>query len=518
MTITREKFYGKAKKISPITSGSTLSYAISRVKELTASASGHFLKLPPANQMPLTPGGPVFFLINIGATNSIEVRDNGGATVVGTILPGYACEVLLREANDAAGKWWMRCRPYNTGDPFTTTTTTGGGTSGTPFPGTTCTWQGTTNPYTFNPCTILTTAVSAPRTLTGSGVSTYGTTAIYGRQDIRYYTRELAAAFGGPLTAKRRRTVSLVMAELNEGPDLECTIGSALTADRRPDEIIVVNDCSLRSPANRLRRIHSGRTKIILLENERYLGCGGSRHIGCSAADGDVIVVCDPHMLFPHDWLNKMLGYLELYPNAVLCSASTTFTPEDKFYGTGARLVRQANGFRTEWFPVRSDDPCPVVPAPLGACYMVRRDVLVHLGGWAPGLCGWGMDEEYLALRAWALGHEVRVCLDVPVKHHYGVMPDRSTKDGARSETRGWEVLYNQIVVARVMFEDGGESVESVLWDGYEQHRPVVEKKLRENQRNIRTVKNRIRARRLLNDNDLLMKLLEVDHGVAADC
>lgn len=507
MTIQIETFYGGS-RTPKLAFGSDVraNVGLGRVKVFSAGQSNLRIFMPDATIEPLTEGGPVFYLLNVGSF-SVDVVDFDGAFIaqmlgVSDELPdGTACIMLLADNSTQAGRWYSRCRITNDGGPFTTTTTTTVSDSDTPTTPTTPTTQtphltpGCTPP--FQDCSTFNPGDDDPDT-------------IFGEFEIMYITRELVYDLPELIPATKAYSVSLIMAELNEGPDLENTILTALEQDVFPQEIIVVDDCSIEVPNGRLSNLPLNGTVLSIIENERSLGCGASRHLGCKATSGEVVVVCDSHMRFPKDWLSKMLACLELYPNAIITPVSVPFKEKDNgFWGTGALMHMTERGWSAEWFKPRAITRCPRIPAPMGACYMLTREMLDALGGWGPGLRGWGLDEEYLALRAYTLGYEVRLCLDVEVEHHYGIKIDRDTRCGLKD--RRWEVLYNQQVVRSVLFADGNSELREQLYNSYEHLRLEVEQKLVDNYEELAVIRNLVQSNRICSDVGLSIMLDAVE-------
>ncbi|MEK0325894.1 MAG: glycosyltransferase family 2 protein, partial [Nitrosopumilus sp.] len=247
----------------------------------------------------------------------------------------------------------------------------------------------------------------------------------------------------------------------NEAQQLEATIQNLVNTQRHLHEIIVIDDCSVMRLGSTLTHINMQGIPLKLIEFDKPRGVGAARHIGCKEASGDIVMVVDAHMRFPTDCINRMLAHIERHPEAIICPCSTAFTEcnLDDFCGTGAYLRLDATrGYVSTWLPMKQlDDPCPQVPSVLGACYMLRKPLLERLGGWGPGLRGWGCDEEYISIRAWLLGHEVRLALDTYAAHFYQEkFPSRNTRVGYGSALgdREWEHVYNLHVLARTLPEN----------------------------------------------------------------
>jgi glycosyltransferase involved in cell wall biosynthesis len=121
-------------------------------------------------------------------------------------------------------------------------------------------------------------------------------------------------------------TVSVCMAVLNEGVDFETTVAMAVSSKRPPDEIVVVDDCSLEHVSPRLapwKRLKS--TRVRCLRNRRRMGSGYSKHLALASATGHVRIVVDSHMRFPYDWIDRLIEEHMKNPTSILCPVSVGF-------------------------------------------------------------------------------------------------------------------------------------------------------------------------------------------------
>ena len=250
-------------------------------------------------------------------------------------------------------------------------------------------------------------------------------------------------------------SVSLCVATLNEGPDLELTIESALGAGRQPDEIVVVSDSSRELEGKRLSLMDHPR--VYCYANRGRIGAGASKHRAASIAEGDLVVIVDSHMRFPCGWLDTMLAHHERYPNDLI-SASSVDIKHTGFHGKGCVITPDEQGFyRARWsdpeqYELDEDADCPARPGFMGACYLLSKATLDAIGGWAPNQHGWGFEEEFVAMRMAMKGRRVRTALDVAVAHRYKREINRTPKRQANSTDTTWEPIWNKVVAGLQVF------------------------------------------------------------------
>lgn len=94
---------GGARRHAPMSADVTLKAGWERVQTLEPDASGRKVVLPDART--LRPGGPQFVLINIDATESLEVEDAAGGTVIAALAAQEGVFLGLADATTLAGTW-----------------------------------------------------------------------------------------------------------------------------------------------------------------------------------------------------------------------------------------------------------------------------------------------------------------------------------------------------------------------------------------------------------------------------
>lgn len=293
----------------------------------------------------------------------------------------------------------------------------------------------------------------------------------------------------------RRLTVSVCIAALNEGPDLEATIALLNAGKVAPDSIIVVDDGSELPIGNRL----SGWSNVDVIRSDARLGSGPAKSLACCRASGDVLIVMDSHMRPPHDCLDLWLADHHYNPLAVMSCESTGFKTHDAFHGYGADLKLLDKGFwEPKWTPRKPIADPYRVHAVMGGAYLIPRTILKAVGGYAPCLQGYGCEEEFLSIRAWMMGFEVRVAPSVIIPHHYDRPVNRASQNSPGQEQ--WEIPYNRHVMAKVLFEDG-------VYERCYQHRipfpPGVAVRLDANSLAIRALREDLQGRRVRSDSQL---------------
>lgn len=244
-----------------------------------------------------------------------------------------------------------------------------------------------------------------------------------------------------------RPTVSVAIAALNEGAQVQATVSCLLASKTVPDEIVVYDDCSV-DPCPDVRGAR-------YVQGTRKLGSGGAKQAAVNECEGDVIVVLDAHCRPAVDWLCHILDAHRRAPWAVLCPVCVGIDSASyrsgSFRGMGGELKMGPRGFwEVQWHPPQTGVHAYCVPAVIGGCYVIPRNVLDLIGGYAPGLKAYGNEEEYLALRTWLVGCECKVVPTSVVGHYFDRPLNRESTD--KTKENEWAQDVNRHIMARVCF------------------------------------------------------------------
>jgi len=249
---------------------------------------------------------------------------------------------------------------------------------------------------------------------------------------------------------KDNPSVSLVIACLNEGSDLEATIATVLAANTKPDEILLVDDGSVEPCNHRVAQmIAYANVDFKYIRHTKRMGSSVSKNVGCAKSYGDVVIVVDSHMRFPLNWLDMMLADLRENPTSIIAAASIPMDSISKcrvLAGTDWTYDDDTANYKLRWSlsHIRANAPYRQ-PGLMGACYGMTRDTLDWLEGYAPGLTGYGIEEEWLSYRAHLLGIGIRFSRQCKVEHKYSRTPNRLDCQGTQPPM--WEMYWNRLVL-----------------------------------------------------------------------
>lgn len=245
--------------------------------------------------------------------------------------------------------------------------------------------------------------------------------------------------------------VSVALAALNEGAQLEATVACIRASSTVPDEIVVYDDCGA-FPARPMDGVK-------LIRGTSRIGSGPAKHAAIAACAGDLVIVMDGHCRPAIDWLDHLVDEHRRHPWAVMCTTCVGIEGASfrngAHRGCGGRLEYSSHvGFwEVKWAEIKPGIHSYNTPTVVGGCYAIPREVLSLIGGYAPAYFGYGVEEEYLGIRAWLVGAECRYVPRSVVGHWFNRTFTRATADG--QPDRPWEQHYNRHVCALVCFEDG---------------------------------------------------------------
>lgn len=286
--------------------------------------------------------------------------------------------------------------------------------------------------------------------------------------------------------------ISVAIAALNEGAQLAATVADLLANIRPPDEIVVVDDNSF------IVQSVPREWPVRLVRTDTPVGSGPAKHMAAGLCTGDLVIVMDAHMRVPVDFVGIIADEHRRSPWAVLCPRSHGMESLSTHDGMGGHFTTESGFWKVSWAQHRpAEFHSYAVPAVIGGCYCIPRCVLSRIGGYAPGFAGYGLEEEYLSLRAWIAGGECRVVPRTGTRHYFMRPLDRRT---AVRVDRPWAMHYNRHVAAMVCFDDGVyESVYKPRLDAAGRH-AALDALLAEKSSEIAAVRADFKKNRRLSD------------------
>lgn len=240
--------------------------------------------------------------------------------------------------------------------------------------------------------------------------------------------------------------LSIVIAVHNERPfDLHQTVQSIRDTTREHFvEIIIVDDNST-VPVCCL--------PVRIIRNQHRKGVGQSRHIGVEAALAPFVLLTDGHMIFTEGWLGPTIKALSETPKLLVCGQCLSLTEDQTDtnhpFGVynGARMVIHDPEAEIRWRVLTAkwakEKPGASYPlsAVMGACYAIRKDFFLNIGGLRM-LREFGGDEELLSIKTLMAGGEIRLLKALRVGHKFrkvAKIPYRITVESC---------LYNTMMIA----------------------------------------------------------------------
>lgn len=214
--------------------------------------------------------------------------------------------------------------------------------------------------------------------------------------------------------------LSIVIPFLNEKDNLAKTLYSIDSTKSEDVEIILVDDCSDdRFDYSTVAENYNCK----LYRNPYRKGVAKCRDIGVNSAKSDNILLLDAHMkFFDKDWVGKISEHLKFKKTRLYCAKSIvldeSWNISGDILGAGATIdfYNPKNFFEPDWLNeklVEGEISCV-----LGAAYFFDRDYYLHIGGLS-GLSQWGCDEQYLSIKYFMSGGEIRLASDISVGHVY---------------------------------------------------------------------------------------------------
>jgi GT2 family glycosyltransferase len=207
--------------------------------------------------------------------------------------------------------------------------------------------------------------------------------------------------------------VGVVVPNWNGAAFIGATLDALSAQSRRPDEVIVVDNGSTDGSAAILADRHPW---VRVLPLPRNVGFGGAANAGLRASSADLVVVLNSDARPRHDWLETLLDQpddLQVWAwGSVLVTPAGAVESAGDHYDPAGYAYKMAAGVELTELPTAPYD----VFAPPGACPLLRREVVLGLGGYADRFFLYYEDVD-LAYRALLAGYRAVVVPGAVVEH-----------------------------------------------------------------------------------------------------
>ncbi|KAL1421182.1 hypothetical protein MTO96_023350 [Rhipicephalus appendiculatus] len=199
-------------------------------------------------------------------------------------------------------------------------------------------------------------------------------------------------------------------------------------------EIVLVDDFSdlpeVKSPLYRFLKRHFRPGFIRLLRLSQREGLIRARLAGAKAALGDVVVFLDSHCEVHDGWLEPLVTVVSDDPTTIASPVITIINEQSFMHQGGGEFFIQLGSFQWDgdftWIvPPRGwrdpTDPIRPLRSPTiaGGLFAVDRRYFFQMGGYDPGMNGWGGENLELSFRIWMCGGQLVVvpCSQASVAH-----------------------------------------------------------------------------------------------------
>jgi len=150
-----------------------------------------------------------------------------------------------------------------------------------------------------------------------------------------------------PATAAResRLRVSVIVPHLNQTEALDRCLASLAASTRRPDEVVVVDNGSVRLPESVCAR-HAG----VRLAREDTPGPGPARNTGVAMSTGDILAFIDADCIAAPDWIATLADRLAADPEAQVLGGAVLVAPADPAQPTALEAYEMVYSYRMDWY------------------------------------------------------------------------------------------------------------------------------------------------------------------------
>lgn len=206
------------------------------------------------------------------------------------------------------------------------------------------------------------------------------------------------------------KSVTVIVPAYNARDTIGACIESLLNQTRRPDEVIVVDDCSREDTAQ--VALNYG-VKVIKLEKNS--GPGVARNIGAAAAAGEILAFTDSDCVAPADWLERIVAALDA-PGVVAATGGYAGPVRDGFLTRLQHLTIRQRQFALP----------PEIDSTITSNFACLKSAFESVGGFPlyflkgdPARPIWGNEDEELGFLLARAGGKIRWMPDIGVMHQF---------------------------------------------------------------------------------------------------
>jgi GT2 family glycosyltransferase len=238
--------------------------------------------------------------------------------------------------------------------------------------------------------------------------------------------------------AERTPSVSIVIATLRGGPDLEACLDSIRSQAYGKLEVIVIDNGSADAE---LAGIPARFAQVRVLRNEENLGFVGANNQGIAASTGEFIFLLNDDTVLEPGALDRLVQALVEHPSWAVAQAKLVRMDDPGLLDTAGSFLT-ATGFlvhRGSGEPEEAFGEADEIFAAKGAALIIRSDALRVVGTFDPDFFAY-FEETDLCWRLWLAGWRVGFAPAARVRHKLG-----ATAGGLPSEFVQFHSFKNRI-------------------------------------------------------------------------
>ncbi len=223
--------------------------------------------------------------------------------------------------------------------------------------------------------------------------------------------------------------LSIVIICWNDWKVIEDCLRSILDRTRRIEYEVIVSDNG--STDGSVERIRAHFPAVRILENKANLGFAKANNAGIRKAQGEYVLILNPDTIVHDGSLERWLDFADRHPEAGafgcrVLNPDGSYSRSARPFPTVRRSLISAlwlrplayfgGVFESEEYEGWKGDSEREVDWQSGCCLMLRRDVLLQLGGFDEQFF-YHYEEVDLCRRVWSAGYSIRFTPDASITH-----------------------------------------------------------------------------------------------------
>ena len=218
--------------------------------------------------------------------------------------------------------------------------------------------------------------------------------------------------------------VTIILLTWNSRQDIDNCLISMLSQDYSNYNIFIIDSCSTDGTPEYIRIKYP---ELELVEMSQNIGYRKGNSYGMQLANGKYVIVCNDDVKVEKSWVSEMVKAMEKDDSIGLVTPMILLENKPWLINTAGNTLHFSGmyGPRAKGENRQKHETSQTLASVSGCCFMIRKDLLTHLGGFSTDFdnldVGWhaSFEDADLSWRARMLGYSIEYVPSSIMYHRY---------------------------------------------------------------------------------------------------